>query len=71
MIRFLRIGLASLGFLALIPACSSTSAKPNVWDSYDVRYETPHLAAPYPADNDSYYVVPDCSIMDAPSCGGD
>lgn len=56
-----------------LAACGSAPHKTNsVWDNYDIRH-----AAPMPntyggyVDNDVYYRAPDCSIMDAPSCGGD
>jgi len=60
-------GLCVLGSLQ---ACGPTRRSHDVWDTYDVRHETPNMSAPY-IDNDSYYAAPSCSIMDSPSCGGD
>lgn len=63
----------------MVVACSNPipNETANVWDSYDVRHPVPagvpdSYARQYDQyiDNDSYYSMPDCSIMDSPSCSG-
>ncbi len=56
----------------LLFACAPEQRSDDVWNTYDVRHpvsaNVPEYNA-YPVDNDAYYAVPDCTVMDSPACG--